>query len=113
MSSDEQCAVPLSPFSPQADRLHLRVRVTPKASAERIGAVVADETGEGWLQVAVTAVPEGGKANKAVIALLAKRWKLPKSTLEVVRGSTDRRKVVAIADPDPDALQARLAALIA
>lgn len=89
------------------------MRVTPKASADRVGAVVADETGAGWLQVAVTAVPEDGKANKAVIALLAKRWKLPKSTLSVVRGTTDRRKLVEIAHPDPAALQARLAALIA
>lgn len=103
----------LSPFSPQPGCLHLRIRVTPKASAERIGAVVADATGEGWLQVTVTAVPENGKANKAVIALLAKRWKLPKSSLEVVRGATDRRKIVEIADPDPAALQARLEELIA
>lgn len=102
----------LSPFVRQPDRLQLRVRVTPRASADRIGAVVADESGEGWLQVAVTAVPEDGKANKAVIALLAKRWKLPKSSLEVVRGATDRRKTLDIADPDPAALQARLEALI-
>lgn len=102
----------LSPFSVQPDRLVLRVRATPKASADRLGAVVADETGEGWLQVSVTAVPEDGKANKAIVALLAKRWKLPKSALEVVRGATDRRKVLEIADPDPVALRARLEALI-
>ena len=88
------------------------MRVTPKASSDRVGAVVADETGEGWLQVAVTAVPENGKANKAVVTLLAKRWKLAKSSLDVVRGATDRRKVIEIADPDPSALQARLATLI-
>ena len=103
----------LSPFSLQADRLHLRVRVTPKASADRVGVVVADETGEGWLQVAVTAVPENGKANKAVIALLAKRWKLAKSSLQVVRGATDRWKVLELADPDPAALRKRLDVLIA
>ena len=102
----------LSPFSLQPDGLHLRAKVTPKASSARLGTVVADETGEGWLQVAVTAVPEDGKANKAVIALLAKRWKLPKSSLEVVRGATDRRKLIEIADTDPAALQSRLLALI-
>lgn len=112
MEGDLMPPRPLSPFSLQPDRLHLRVRVTPKASADRLGTVVADETGEGWLQVAVTAVPENAKANKAVIALLAKRWKLAKSSLEVVRGATDRRKVLEIADPDPAALQARLEALI-
>lgn len=91
----------------------LRVRVTPNASADRIGAVVADETGEGWLQVAVTAVPEDGKANRAVTALLAKRWRLPKSALAVVLGATDRRKIVEIAQPDPEGLLARLQVVIA
>ena len=67
-----------SPFTVLNGRLRLRLRVTPKASADRIGSVVADETGAAWLQVAVTAMPEGGRANKAVVALLAKRWRLPK-----------------------------------
>ncbi|MDF1793614.1 MAG: DUF167 domain-containing protein [Thalassobaculaceae bacterium] len=102
----------LSPFTPFSDRLQLRVRVAPKASANRIGVVVADETGAGWLQVAVTAVPEDGRANKEVIALLAKRWKLPKSALSVVRGATERRKAIDIDDPDPAALMVRLEALI-
>lgn len=103
---------PLSPFAPFPDRLQIRVRVTPKASSDRIGAVVADETGQGWLQVSVTAVPENGRANKAVVALLAKRWKLAKSALTVVRGATERRKAIDIADPDPAALQTRLEALV-
>lgn len=104
---------PPSPFTRRDDRLVLRVRATPKAAFDRIGAVVADETGEGWLQVAVTAVPEDGKANRAVTALLARRWKLPKSALAVVRGATDRRKIVEIVQPDSAALQQRLEAEIA
>ncbi len=100
------------PFSETAGRLQLRVRVTPKASADRIGAVVADGGGERWLRVAVTAVPEGGRANKAVLSLLAKRWKLAKSALSVVRGATERRKLLEIDDPDPAALRRRLLSLI-
>lgn len=99
---------PLSPFTQRTDRLQIRVRVTPNASADRIGSVAADETGRGWLQVAVTAVPENGRANKAVVALLAKRWKLPKSSFALVRGATDRRKTFEITEADPEALQARL-----
>ena len=45
---------PLSPFTQRSDRLQIRVRVAPNASADRIGPVAADETGTGWLQVAVT-----------------------------------------------------------
>ena len=54
----------------------------------------------------VTAVPEDGKANKAVIALLAKRLKLPKSAIDIASGATDRRKTLLI-DGDP-ALLAQL-----
>lgn len=99
---------PLSPFTQRSDRLQIRVRVTPNASADRIGPVAADETGTGWLQVAVTAAPENGRANRAVIALLAKRWRLPKSSFALVRGATDRRKTFEISDADPGALRARL-----
>ena len=46
------------------------------------------------LKISVTAAPEGGKANEAVIALLAKEWGVAKSAISVVTGATDRRKVV-------------------
>jgi hypothetical protein len=71
--------------------LFLSVRVQPKASADRI-------LGEhdGALKVCVTAPPEKGKANAAVIALLAKELAVPKSSVEIVRGQTSRNKTVRI-----------------
>ena len=86
--------------------IRLAVKVTPKASADRIQGWAEDETGERVLKIAVTAVPEDGKANKAVIALLAKRLKLPKSALTIASGETSRRKILLI-DGDP-ALLAQL-----
>ncbi len=68
----------------------LQVRVTPKAAADRI---VLEE---GVYRVYVTAVPEDGKANKAVIALLAKHLGVAKSRVELVRGETGRDKVFRI-----------------
>ncbi len=68
----------------------LQVRVTPKAAADRL--VVE----EGNYRIYVTAVPEDGKANKAVIALLAKHLGIAKSKLELVRGETARDKVFRI-----------------
>ena len=65
----------------------IAVRVTPKASRNR---VVAEE---GGLRVYVTVVPEDGKANKAVIRLLAKALGVPKSSLVLIRGATARDKV--------------------
>jgi uncharacterized protein YggU (UPF0235/DUF167 family) len=50
----------------------------------------------GWrgetLRVSVTAPPEGGKANRAVIALLAEELAVPPSSISLVRGATSRDK---------------------
>jgi len=81
--------------------------LTPKASANRVQGVVADENGDPLLKVAVTAVPEHGKANQALIALLAKLMKLPKSAIAIESGATDRRKCLLI-EGDPAALAERL-----
>jgi len=48
------------------------------------------------LRVYVTVVPEDGKANAAVLKLLAKALGVPKSRLEIVRGHTARDKVVRV-----------------
>jgi len=48
------------------------------------------------LIVRVTKVPEKGKANEAVIKLLAKHFKVAKSEVKIVRGLTGRNKVVEI-----------------
>lgn len=68
----------------------IAVRVTPKAAADRI----VEENGQ--LRVYVTTAPEDGKANKAVIALLAKHWGVAKSRLSVVQGITGRDKVILV-----------------
>lgn len=50
----------------------------------------------GLLKASVTAPAEGGKANGAIIELLAREWRFPKSAFEVTRGVTARDKVVSI-----------------
>ena len=57
----------------------------------------------------MTAPAEDGKANSALIALLADQWRLPKSDLEIMRGATQRDKVVRISG-EPDRLAERVAA---
>jgi hypothetical protein len=47
---------------------------------------------EGALRVDVTQAPEQGKANKAIIAVLAKRLSLRKSQIELISGATSRQK---------------------
>lgn len=80
------------------------VRLTPKAKANRIAGLAEQPDGGMTLKVNVTAAPERGKANAALLALLARAWELPKSSLSVASGATDRRKTVAVAG-DPDRLQ--------
>lgn len=71
---------------------NLAVRVTPNAGAD---AVILPAEGR-VLQVRVTATPEDGKANDAVIALLAKALGVPKSALAIVRGTTARDKIISL-----------------
>ncbi len=83
------------------------VRVTPKARRERIDGLAAAADGGQVLKVYVTAPPEDGRANDAVIALVAKTWKVPKSAVSVQSGAASRRKVLLIAG-DPAALRDRI-----
>lgn len=70
----------------------LRLRVQPSASRNAIQSIHDDA-----LKVQVTSPPESGKANAAVIKLLAKSWKLPKSAFEITSGHTSRAKTVRVA----------------
>ncbi len=91
-----------SPFSIVAEGVRIRVRLTPKASRDRIEGLQPDAEGGCFLKVSVTAVPEGGKANAALVKRLAKEWRLPKTSLTVVSGATDRRKTVLAAGNSED-----------
>lgn len=63
---------------------------------------------QGTLKVAVTAPAEDGKANTAVIALLAMEWHLPRSSFDVARGAAARDKVLSISG-EPAALAGLIA----
>ncbi|MEQ8559028.1 MAG: DUF167 family protein [Henriciella sp.] len=76
--------------------MRLTVRVTPNASSDQILGRASDDAGREFLKLKVRAVPEGGKANRAVEKLLAKTLKLPKSAVRVVTGETSRIKGVHI-----------------
>ena len=83
------------------------VRLTPKAARNRIGPVEKDAAGRAYLKIAVTAPPESGKANKALIALLAKEWKMAKGGITIKTGARGRNKTVFLAG-DPKVLMGKL-----
>ena len=85
----------------------LHLRVTPNAGADRLEGVETRDDGSAVLRLRVAAVPDKGKANAAVIALLARALGVPKSAIAVTAGETARLKTVAISG-DGAALAARL-----
>ena len=93
-----------------AGGIRLRLKVQPKARREAIAGLAPDPDGAA-LKVSVGAPPEDGKANAAVIALLAEKLGVAKSAISVVSGATDRRKLVEIRG-DETKLRAALDALL-
>ena len=93
---------------PDGIRLHLRV--TPNAGVDRIEGTETRDDGTTVLRVRVKAVPDKGKANAAVIALLGKTLGVPKSAVTLVSGDTARFKTLHISG-DPAGLTAALAKL--
>ena len=81
------------------DGVVLQIKLSPKSSANKLRKIEEGASGQ-QLKVQVTAVPEDGKANAALIKLLSKTWKLPKTSFSIRSGATDRNKVLHIAgDP--------------
>ena len=71
--------------------MFIRVRVRTKASRR-----VVKAQPDGSFLVWTTAAPDKGKANKDVIALLARHLGLPKSRLAITKGETTRDKTIEI-----------------
>lgn len=67
----------------------LRLRVAPGARRNEL----VGRHGDGW-KVRVTAAPEGGRANEAVLDLLARSLGIPRRSLTIVSGVSAREKVV-------------------
>ncbi len=73
------------------ERVTFTIRVTPRAAANAVGG-----ERDGALLVRVTAPPVEGKANAAVVALLAKALGVPRGAIRVDRGAAARTKRVSV-----------------
>jgi len=71
----------------------IEILVQPRASRDKIGPMH-----DGRIKIAVTAPPVDGEANAAVIALLAKRLGVARSSVEIVAGASGRRKTIKLAN---------------
>jgi len=94
-----------------AGGLRLAVKLVPGAARQRIAGCVSAPGGSSALKIAVGAPAVDGKANAALVRLLAEALGVAKGTITVVAGGTQRRKLLHIAG-DPGSLAQRLAALL-
>ncbi len=84
--------------------MRMKVKVQPRAGKNEVAGFK-----DGVLHLRVTAAPEKGQANEAVIDLLSRALRVPKRTIHVVQGETARLKVLDIEDLTEEEARARLA----
>jgi len=87
----------------EAVSTRLRLRVAPGAAR----ASVVGRHGDAW-KVRVAAPPEGGRANDAVMRLLADTLALPREAVTLVSGHGARDKIVELAGVGPEQIERRL-----
>ena len=75
---------------PTVTGVKIKVHAKPRASRDAIGGEY-----NGALEVSVTAPPAEGKANAAIIKLLAKKLGVSKSSVEIIGGQSSREKWIA------------------
>lgn len=71
-----------------AENLIIKLKISPNASKNEI--IKTDE----MVKVKVTAQPIENKANKALVEVLSKNFKVPKSSIEIVKGETSKEKTI-------------------
>lgn len=74
----------------------IAVKVTTRASSNKIGDYVIGADDKKYLKIYVTAIAENSKANIAVIKLLSKHFKVAKSNVTIISGASDSYKLIKI-----------------
>lgn len=70
----------------------IKLKIIPRSSRNQM-----IQIGKNEYKVKLTAAPIDGKANKELIDLLSKTWKVPRSRLKITKGLKSRSKVVEVA----------------
>lgn len=89
------------------DHVRLSVRLTPNGGRDAVEGWETGADGESYLKARVSDPPDKGKANKALIALVAKAAGVAKSAVSLVSGDTQRKKILQI-EGDPEDIVLRL-----
>jgi uncharacterized protein YggU (UPF0235/DUF167 family) len=94
------------------DGVDVAIRLMPRAAGDRVMGIAAAAGGGRVVKAAVGAPPEKGRANAALLRLIAHEWKLPHRDLAIVAGARRRDKRVRVIG-DPTVLLPRLTAILA
>ncbi|MCI0466100.1 MAG: DUF167 family protein [Beijerinckiaceae bacterium] len=84
------------PWSLRGNALLLTVRLTPKSSRDEIGSIDILADGRAVLKARVRALPEHGKANEALLRLIAEALDLPAGAVRLEAGASGRVKVLCL-----------------
>lgn len=79
-----------------AQGIVLFVRLTPKAARNAVKNITEHSDGKTYLNIHISAIPEDGKANKALIKFLSKNLKIAASAIHLEKGQTSRFKQLHI-----------------
>ena len=77
-----------------SDGILVNIKIVPNSSKNDI--VLEDE----FVKIKITAQPIEGKANKALIEFLSKKFKIPKTSIEIVKGETSKEKTLFLKTSD-------------
>lgn len=81
------------------DGLIVNIKISPNAKKNEI-----INEGE-FVKVKITAQPVDGKANKALIEFLSKNFKIPKTSIKILKGETSKEKTVLFMTSDTEKLE--------
>ena len=101
-----------TPLSAAADGVRVAIRLTPRGRGDRVEGLVRGADGAAAVQVSVSAPPAEGRANDALLRVLAKEWGVTRRDFAIVSGFKSRNKIVHVAG-DPEALLTKLTAALA
>jgi uncharacterized protein (TIGR00251 family) len=90
-------------LTPHSAGFLLSLKVVPGSSRDRIAGVYGD-----GIKITVRKAPEAGKANRAVIELLASQLQIPAANLTILRGLTNPKKQILITSLPADEIHRRL-----
>ena len=95
-----------APWSAEAGGVALWIRLTPKGGRDSIEGVETLADGRNVLKARVRAAPEDGRANAALVEMIAKALKAPRSAVTIRSGETSRVKKLFIAGDSAATLDA-------